>query len=132
MAVWVFGLLTGLAEVMPAQERPSEAGAPPRVAHYRTAAESLIAAATRDSAAYIRLSRLVDSFGPRLSGSASLEQAIDWILAEMKADGLDNVRGEPVTVPSIVARRSLICHGTGLAGSCDSTSSVMRIRPCSS
>ena len=41
---------------------------------------------------------LVDRFGHRLSGSPSLEAAIDWILAEMKKDGLQNVRGEPVSV----------------------------------
>jgi carboxypeptidase Q len=63
------------------------------------AADRLIAAATRDSAAHGRLGKLVDTFGHRLSGSASLEAAIDWILREMKADGLANVRGEPVTVP---------------------------------
>jgi carboxypeptidase Q len=66
---------------------------------YRPLADSLIRAATRDSAAYARLGVLVDRFGHRLSGSKSLEAAIDWILAEMKKDGLDNVRGEPVTVP---------------------------------
>jgi carboxypeptidase Q len=64
-----------------------------------TAADRLIAAATRDSAAHARLGKLVDTFGHRLSGSASLEAAIDWILREMKSDGLANVRGEPVTVP---------------------------------
>src|SRR5215217_1952056 len=66
---------------------------------YRTAADSLIRAATADSAAYRRLGRLVDTFGPRISGSASLEAAIDWILDLMKSDGLENVRGEPVMVP---------------------------------
>ena len=35
----------------------------------------------------------------RFSGSANLEQAIDWVIERMKADGLDNVRGEPVMVP---------------------------------
>jgi carboxypeptidase Q len=65
---------------------------------YRLAADSLIRAATRDSAAYRRLGELVDRFGHRLAGSASLEAAIDWILGEMRRDGLDNVRGEPVTV----------------------------------
>ena len=65
---------------------------------YRAVADSLIRAATADSAAYERLGRLVDTFGHRLSGSASLEAAIDWILDAMKADGLENVRGEPVTV----------------------------------
>lgn len=67
-------------------------------AAYRAAADSLIHAATRDSAAYDRLGRLVDGFGHRLSGSRSLEAAIDWVLAEMKKDGLQNVRGEPVRV----------------------------------
>jgi carboxypeptidase Q len=65
---------------------------------YRAAADSLIRAATGDSAAYDRVGRLVDGFGHRLAGSRSLEAAIDWILAEMKKDGLENVRGEPVKV----------------------------------
>jgi carboxypeptidase Q len=66
---------------------------------YRAAADSLIRGATADSFAYRRLGRLVDTFGSRLSGSASLEAAIDWVLGAMKADGLENVRGEPVMVP---------------------------------
>jgi carboxypeptidase Q len=65
---------------------------------YRIVADSLIRAATADSAAYQRLGRLVDTFGHRLSGSASLEAAIEWILEAMKTDGLENVRGEPVMV----------------------------------
>ena len=65
---------------------------------YRAAADSLIRAATRDSAAYRRLGELVDRFGHRLAGSPSLEAAIDWILAEMRKDGLSNVQGEPVMV----------------------------------
>jgi len=65
---------------------------------YRAAADSLIRAATRDSAAYRRLGELVDRFGYRLAGSPSLEAAIDWILAEMRKDGLSNVQGEPVMV----------------------------------
>ncbi|HUR95302.1 MAG TPA: M28 family metallopeptidase [Gemmatimonadales bacterium] len=66
---------------------------------YRAAADSLIRGATSDSAAYRRLGRLVDTFGHRISGSRSLESAIDWILDGMKADELENVRGEPVMVP---------------------------------
>jgi carboxypeptidase Q len=66
---------------------------------YGPAAGKLIAAALADSAAWNRLAALTDKFGPRLSGSASLEAAIDWIIAEMKRDGLQNVRGEPVMVP---------------------------------
>jgi carboxypeptidase Q len=66
---------------------------------YRGAADSLINAALGDSAAWERLAELVDRFGHRFSGSASLEQAIDWILLRMREDSLENVRGEPVMVP---------------------------------
>src|SRR5690606_17059434 len=46
-----------------------------------------------------KLTLLTDRFGPRLSGSRSLEDAIDWILDRMRTEGLDSVRGEPVMVP---------------------------------
>ncbi|MCI0434830.1 MAG: M28 family metallopeptidase [Gemmatimonadetes bacterium] len=79
--------------------------APPPVAtdditaRYTEPAGQVIAAALADSAAYDRLGELVDRFGHRFSGSESLERALDWILAEMQGDGLENVRGEPVMVP---------------------------------
>ncbi len=66
---------------------------------YRSDANRLIEAALSDSAAYDRLTDLVDRFGHRHSGSVSLERALDWILEEMEADGLDNVHGEGVLVP---------------------------------
>lgn len=69
------------------------------VAPYRTTASRLITAATADSAAYARVAALTDGFGSRLSGSPALEHAIDWIVAEMKRDGLENVHTEPVMVP---------------------------------
>lgn len=69
---------------------------------HRAAATQLTQAAMRDSAAYKRLGRLVDGFGHRHSGSESLERAIDWIVAEMKRDGLENVRKEPVMVTNWV------------------------------
>ena len=78
---------------------PSQGSRSPSGRSYRAVADSLIRAATSDSAAYQRLGKLVDTFGHRLSGSASLEAAISWILGEMKSDGLQNVRGEPVMVP---------------------------------
>jgi carboxypeptidase Q len=68
------------------------------ISSHRAAADRLIDAATRDSAAHRRLSTLADKFGHRFSGSRSLEEAIDWILAEMKKDGLESVHGEPVMV----------------------------------
>lgn len=66
---------------------------------YREPASRIISAALADSAAWLRLAELTDRFGHRLSGSASLEAAIDWMMAEMRRDGLDSVRGEPVMVP---------------------------------
>jgi carboxypeptidase Q len=49
--------------------------------------------------AWERLAVLSDTFGPRLSGSASLNDAIQWAVAQMKNDGLENVHAEPVKVP---------------------------------
>src|SRR5688500_1965865 len=65
---------------------------------YRADADRIIDAALKDSAAWNRLAKLTDTFGHRFSGSASLERAIDWTLDEMRKDGLDSVRGEPVMV----------------------------------
>ena len=62
-------------------------------------ADQLISAATNSEFAYNRLALLCDKFGPRFSGTTNLEAAIDWVLAEMKRDGLQNVRGEEVIVP---------------------------------
>jgi carboxypeptidase Q len=67
---------------------------------YGATAERIISAALADSgAAWNRLARFVDNSGNRFTGSAALERGIDWLLAEMKKDGLDNVRGEPAMVP---------------------------------
>jgi len=66
---------------------------------FAPAAERLISAATADSAAWNKLAELTDTYGHRFSGSAALEGAIDWIIERMRAEGLQNVRGEPVMVP---------------------------------
>jgi len=65
----------------------------------RQAAERLMQAALESPVAWERLGDLVDTFGPRVSGSESLEAALDWILEAMEADGLQNVRAEPAMVP---------------------------------
>jgi len=91
-------LIASLAVLVLPTARAAQAQQP-GIAAYRAAADSLIHAATADSSAYRRLGLMVDTFGHRLSGSASLEAAIDWILDSMKADGLENVRGQRVMVP---------------------------------
>lgn len=66
---------------------------------YRDVANRIIDAATGDHDAYARLTELVETFGPRISGSVALERAIDWMIVEMENDGLDNVQTDPVMVP---------------------------------
>ena len=70
-----------------------------KLSDYQSAAAKLIRAATETDFAYRRLAELCDAFGPRFSGTTNLEAAIDWALATMKADGLENVHGEDVMVP---------------------------------
>jgi len=60
----------------------------------------IISKSLTDSTAYNRLGYMCDTFGPRLSGSKNLENAINWILKEMNNDGLENVKGEKVAVPT--------------------------------
>ena len=116
-------ILTALATLM---ILPSGSGAQTVADRYRATTDGIIAAALGDSGAYARLAQLTDKFGHRLSGSASLEQALDWIIAEMTRDGLENVRGEPVMVPrwvrgresaTLVAPRPLPLRMLGLGGS---------------
>jgi len=59
----------------------------------------MIGAALTSDRAYSRLAHLTDHIGNRLSGSKNLERAIDWAIAEMKRDELDNVHAEKVMVP---------------------------------
>ncbi len=80
----------------------------PAVAGYRETADRIIRTALADSSAYDRLGRLVDGFGHRLTGSESLEHAIDWVLGEMRRDGLANARTEPVKVPHWVRGRESV------------------------
>ena len=66
---------------------------------YRQPAELILQGALADHAAWERLAELTDTFGHRLSGSASLEAAIRWVVQQMAQDGLEAVRAEPVKVP---------------------------------
>ena len=72
---------------------------------YRQPAARLIAESMGDSFAWRRLALLTDTAGHRLSGTPQLDKAIQWAVAEMKRDGLENVHTEPVMVPKWVRGR---------------------------
>lgn len=123
VTIAVIAVIAAIAAVFAA---PAAADAQTAAERYRATTDRIIAAALSDSAAYQRVALLVDSFGHRLSGSRSLERALDWIIAEMTRDGLENVRGEPVMVPrwvrgresaTLAQPRPLGLHMLGLGGS---------------
>jgi carboxypeptidase Q len=64
--------------------------------------QRLLSAALASDFGYQRLGYLCDRIGNRLSGSKGLEKAVSWAESEMRRDGLENVRAEPVLVPKWV------------------------------
>jgi carboxypeptidase Q len=91
--------LIAMVSVLPAGLAAQNPAPSDIASHYQATANRIIDGALADSAAYLRLAEMVDTFGHRLSGSESLEHAIDWVLAQMKSDGLDNPHTEPAMVP---------------------------------
>ena len=88
----------------PAVDVPKHA-APAWIEPFRDASGRLMGEALSSDFAWQRLALLGDTFGNRLSGSPNLEAAIQWAVAEMKKDGLENVHTEPVKVPHWVRGR---------------------------
>jgi carboxypeptidase Q len=96
-------LTIALLLAQPAGRGPARAeSAPAWLDEYRAPAARLIGEATSDAFAWRRLATLTDTIGHRLSGSPQLDQAVQWALAEMKRDGLENVHAEKVMVPKWV------------------------------
>ncbi len=62
----------------------------------------LYALSQKDSSSWNKMADLCDLFGPRLSGSGNLANALNWILDKIKKDGFDTVYAEPVMVPKWV------------------------------
>ena len=86
--------------VLAASLRPSaRVGGGEWLEAYREHATRLIAESLSSRFAWERLAELTDSFGARLSGSAGLDGAIRWAAEQMRRDGLEHVRLEPVRVP---------------------------------
>ena len=81
----------------------SSAGAPAAQSRwldaYHEPARRLIDESRASRFAWERLAELGDTFGHRLSGSENLDAAIKWAAEQMRRDGLENVRLEPVKVP---------------------------------
>jgi len=96
---WAFVLAGAIAPVSTARAEGVDVSA------YREVADKLIAAARTQGRAWERLTDLTDLFGHRLSGSPQLEAALRWAADEMKKDGLEDVRLEPVMVPRWVRGR---------------------------
>lgn len=69
---------------------------------YREPASRIIGEALSSTFAWQRLATLTDTVGNRLSGSPQLDQAIQWAMEQMKADGLENVHAEAIMVPKWV------------------------------
>jgi carboxypeptidase Q len=95
LALIVVTSVVAIAPARPAASPQSAAWIDP----YRDTAARLVGEALSGSLAWDRLAELGDTFGHRLSGSQSLEDAIQWAVQQMKMDGLENVHTEPVKVP---------------------------------
>ena len=100
------------------------AGKPAWLEAYRDPAARLIGEAVSSTFAWDRLSVLTDTIGNRLSGTSALDRAIQWAVAEMNTDGLENVHTERVMVPKWVrgnesaeivepARHAMVMLGLG-------------------
>ena len=66
---------------------------------YREPARRIIEESRASTFAWDRLAELGDTFGSRLSGSENFDAAIKWAADQMRRDGLENVRLDPVKVP---------------------------------
>ena len=63
---------------------------------YEEVADILYNAAHKDSSSWDKLAYMCDTFGPRLTGSENLKNALDWIEKTMKAEDLENVKRQDV------------------------------------
>jgi hypothetical protein len=85
---------------------PAAAAAEPSLTEsYRETADRILAEAMADTEGFEKLGHLTTSIGNRLSGSASLERAIEWAYERMQEEKLDNVQKLPVQVPHWVRGR---------------------------
>lgn len=104
LAAWAYNTaqLPGMLPRRPLPYQPSETAAKTEAAQADPIAEmdgKLIAQVKADQSELQKnLSYLADQIGPRLTGSAKLEQASKWTMEQFKALGLDNAHLEPWTI----------------------------------
>src|SRR5678816_162876 len=117
-------LMLAFTHVQAQSPHSADANRPAWLVPYGEPSARLIGEALGSTFAWDRLAVLTDTIGHRLSGSASLERAIQWAVAEMTRDGLENVHTERVMVPKWVrgtesaeivepARHSIVMLGLG-------------------
>lgn len=73
---------------------------------------------------YNSLAKFVDKFGSRFTGTQNLEDAIDYMLRILKADGHDNVHSERVPVPHWVGCQYVCFHTTNKFSRSEATSGL--------
>src|SRR3954469_12905417 len=94
-------LSAALVSITAAQESPSPTPTPtPPLYSPQTISElkQLQQAALKSDYAYRQVAHLSNNIGPRLSGSAQAQKAVDYVAAELKAIGLE-VQLEKLMVP---------------------------------
>ena len=94
--------LVFVVTTLDAQSSHSDSNRPAWLEPYREPSARLIGEALGSTFAWDRLAVLTDTIGHRLSGSPALERAVQWAVAEMTRDGLENVRAARVMVPKWV------------------------------
>jgi carboxypeptidase Q len=115
---------TTSASSAPSASQASAAAVGPIQKAYTAKAERIIASATKSRAAYDDLAFLSGRIGHRLSGSESLDRAIEWAVGVLKRDGHENVHTEKVKVPhwvrgsesastTLPEKRALVILGLG-------------------
>lgn len=75
---------------------------------YAPIAERIIASVRAGNDGFKKMEELCDDIGHRLSGSAELEQAVEWAKKTFEADGQENVRLQKVMVPKWVRGRESV------------------------
>ncbi len=101
-------LLICAARCKPARRQLLDQKVRDEIHSYQDVAQQIIAfslSGPGQNQSYDRLATFADMFGSRVSGSKNLEDAIDYILATLQKDGLDNVHGETVNVTNWVRNK---------------------------